>query len=112
MEAHEHFISTVKFHKKYGVIATGGNDTVIKIWSLKWINKSENGINSYIIILLSILFIVLCNITNFIENVSKKQKSNLYNINLRDCNGSIILVLKLKSFTHLIIVNINKIIQT
>jgi hypothetical protein len=35
VEAHEHFISTVKFHKKYGVIATGGNDTVIKIWSLK-----------------------------------------------------------------------------
>ena len=35
VEAHEHFISSVKFHKKYGVLATGGNDTVIKIWSLK-----------------------------------------------------------------------------
>ena len=34
MEAHEHFISTVRFHKKYGIIATAGNDMVIKIWKL------------------------------------------------------------------------------
>lgn len=35
VEAHEHFISTVKFHNKYGVVATGGNDLIIKIWNLK-----------------------------------------------------------------------------
>jgi WD40 repeat protein len=35
VDAHEHFISTVKFHQKYGVIATAGNDLTIKIWNLK-----------------------------------------------------------------------------
>ena len=35
LEAHEHFISTVKFHKKYGIISTAGNDTIVKIWHLK-----------------------------------------------------------------------------
>lgn len=35
IDAHEHFISTVKFHKKYGFIATAGNDMIIKIWHLK-----------------------------------------------------------------------------
>lgn len=35
IEAHEHFISSVRFHAKYGLIATGGNDLIIKIWNLK-----------------------------------------------------------------------------
>ncbi len=36
IDAHEHFISTVKFHHKYGVLASGGNDMIVKIWNLKW----------------------------------------------------------------------------
>lgn len=35
IEAHEHFISTIKFHNKYGVIGTAGNDMIVKIWTLK-----------------------------------------------------------------------------
>ena len=35
IEAHEHFISTVRFHNKYGLVATAGNDTIVKIWQLK-----------------------------------------------------------------------------
>lgn len=35
IDAHEHFISSVCFHKKYGVLGTAGNDTVVKIWQLK-----------------------------------------------------------------------------
>ena len=35
IEAHEHFISTIRFHKKYGMIATGGHDLIVKIWHLK-----------------------------------------------------------------------------
>jgi hypothetical protein len=26
----------VKFNAKYGVIGSGGNDLVVKIWHLKW----------------------------------------------------------------------------
>lgn len=39
IDAHDHFISTVRFHRKYGVIATGGNDMVVKIWNLKWVDS-------------------------------------------------------------------------
>lgn len=35
IEAHEHFISTVRFNEKYGIVASGGNDLIIKIWHLK-----------------------------------------------------------------------------
>lgn len=33
--AHEHFISSIRFNKKYGVIASTGNDMKVKIWQLK-----------------------------------------------------------------------------
>lgn len=36
IEGHDHFISTVKFHSKYGLLASSGNDMVVKIWNLKW----------------------------------------------------------------------------
>jgi platelet-activating factor acetylhydrolase IB subunit alpha len=35
IEAHDHFVSTVKFNGKYGVIGSAGNDMIIKIWHLK-----------------------------------------------------------------------------
>ena len=35
IEAHEHFISCVRFNKKYGVMASTGNDMKIKVWHLK-----------------------------------------------------------------------------
>ncbi len=33
--AHEHFISSVRFNPKYGVVASGGNDMVLKVWHLR-----------------------------------------------------------------------------
>jgi platelet-activating factor acetylhydrolase IB subunit alpha len=35
IDAHEHFISVVKFNAKYGVVGSGGNDLIVKIWHLK-----------------------------------------------------------------------------
>jgi platelet-activating factor acetylhydrolase IB subunit alpha len=35
VEAHENFISSIRFQAKYGMIATGGVDAVVKLWSLK-----------------------------------------------------------------------------
>lgn len=34
-DAHEHFISCVKYNSKYGIVASSGNDMVVKIWHLK-----------------------------------------------------------------------------
>lgn len=33
--AHEHFISSVRFNRKYGVVGTAGNDMKVKVWLLK-----------------------------------------------------------------------------
>lgn len=33
--AHEHFVSSVRYNGKYGVLASSGNDQVIKIWTMK-----------------------------------------------------------------------------
>ena len=35
LEAHEHFVAAVEFNGKYGVIGSGGNDMIVKIWHLK-----------------------------------------------------------------------------
>jgi platelet-activating factor acetylhydrolase IB subunit alpha len=33
--AHEQFVSTIRFNNKYRVLASSGNDTVLKLWHLK-----------------------------------------------------------------------------
>ena len=33
--AHKEFVSTVRFNRKYAVVGSSGNDSVIKIWSLR-----------------------------------------------------------------------------
>jgi platelet-activating factor acetylhydrolase IB subunit alpha len=33
--SHEHFISSIRFNRKYGVVATAGNDMKVKVWQLK-----------------------------------------------------------------------------
>lgn len=43
--AHDHFISSIRFNKKYGVIASTGNDMKVKIWQLKWLISSMNYIS-------------------------------------------------------------------
>jgi platelet-activating factor acetylhydrolase IB subunit alpha len=35
LDAHEHFVSNVRFNSKYGVLATTGHDMTIKVWGLK-----------------------------------------------------------------------------
>jgi WD40 repeat protein len=35
IDAHEHFISAVRFNPKYGVVASGGNDMIVKLWHLR-----------------------------------------------------------------------------
>jgi platelet-activating factor acetylhydrolase IB subunit alpha len=35
LDAHEHFVSTVRFNPKYAVLASTGHDMTIKIWALK-----------------------------------------------------------------------------
>jgi len=35
IEAHEHFVAMVKFNPKYGVVGSGGNDMVVKLWHLQ-----------------------------------------------------------------------------
>ena len=35
VEGHEHFVSTVQFNPKYMVMASAGNDMVVKLWQLK-----------------------------------------------------------------------------
>ena len=35
IEAHEHFVSSVQFNPKYAVLASAGNDMILKIWHLK-----------------------------------------------------------------------------
>lgn len=34
-DAHEHFVSSVRYNPKYNVVSSSGNDMVIKIWHLK-----------------------------------------------------------------------------
>jgi len=35
LEAHEHFVSTVRHNPRYAVLASSGQDMTIKIWTLK-----------------------------------------------------------------------------
>lgn len=35
VDVHEHFVSTVRFNPKYGLLATTGHDITIKLWTLK-----------------------------------------------------------------------------
>lgn len=70
--AHDHFISCLKFNAKYGVIASTGNDMKVKIWHLKWLVPSIYISAFYSLFIVQRYFILIISIV-IIENCIKKE---------------------------------------
>jgi platelet-activating factor acetylhydrolase IB subunit alpha len=35
VDAHDHFVAAVRYNGRYGVVATAGQDSLVKLWAMK-----------------------------------------------------------------------------